>query len=194
DLKPGNVLLAPPADEPGLNTAWGCPKVTDFGLAREIESEQLLTQPGAVMGTPQYMAPEQAEGDRAGPAADVYALGAILYRLLAGRQPFEAPSTGELLYKVRHEAVPPPPPSATEVPPELERLCLSCLEKEPGKRPAAAQLAEQLERFLPAGPGEAPPRPARPETASRHVQRAQRNWMYREPVSLPHRGQPWTRR
>ena len=79
DLKPDNVLVAPPCDEPALNAALGRPKITDFGLARRDLGGSSATRPGSIMGTPSYMAPEQASGDSAGPPADVYALGAILY-------------------------------------------------------------------------------------------------------------------
>lgn len=149
DLKLDNILLAPPGDEPGMNTALGCPKVTDFGLAREVSGEQRLSTTGAVMGTPTYMAPEQAEGRAdVGPPADVYALGVILYRLLTGRLPFTDPSVVNLLYKVCHEAPPPLRQLRPELPPELERICLACLTKAPEQRPTAAALADQLGAFL----------------------------------------------
>jgi hypothetical protein len=158
DLKPANVLLAPPADEQALNTSLGCPKVTDFGLARQVTAEQRLTHTGAVLGTPSYMAPEQAEGSSAvGPAADVWALGVILYRLLAGRKPFESPSLTDLLHKVCHETPAPLRQVRPGVPEELERLCLNCLEKAPERRPAAADLAARLERFLARPPRETTP-------------------------------------
>jgi hypothetical protein len=149
DLKPDNVLLAPPSDVTALNTPFGCPKVADFGLAREVQSEQRLSQSGTVAGTPAYMAPEQARGRKdVGPPADVYALGGILYRLLAGRVPFAADSHVDLLYKVCTEPPPPLREVRPEVPEALERICLACLEKEPARRPTAGELAGRLERFL----------------------------------------------
>lgn len=147
DLKPDNVLLAPPVDEPALNTALGCPKISDFGLARQIDVECRLTRPGAVMGTPAFMAPEQAEGQEdVGPPTDVWALGVILYRMLTGKLPFESASVVDLLHKIRWEVPVPPRQVCPEVPVELEQICLACLEKVPGNRLTAEQLAEQLER------------------------------------------------
>jgi hypothetical protein len=149
DLKPDNVLLAPAADEPGLNCELGCPKVSDFGLARRQGAGPRLTSKRAMVGTPDYMAPEQVEGaGEIGPPADVHALGAILYRLLTGHTPFESPSLSEILYKVAHQEPQPPRRLRPEVPEGLEALCLRCLRKDPAARFTAAQLAESLGRFL----------------------------------------------
>jgi tetratricopeptide (TPR) repeat protein/WD40 repeat protein len=140
DLKPGNVLL----------TADGVPKVADFGLAKLVGLGHGLTQTGAVLGTPSYMAPEQAAGrDReVGPAADVYALGAILYELLAGRPPFTGETPLEVLRRVESEE----PPSLSRVvprpPADLATITAKCLRKEPARRYASAEaLAEDLRRF-----------------------------------------------
>src|SRR5205823_9476019 len=114
DLKPSNVLLTAPAagpDEPAgrpRGTEPGTPKVADFGLARTLGGAAGVTQSGAAVGTPSYMAPEQARGEAIGPAADVYALGAILYECLTGRPPFRAESGLETLQQVlSQEPVPP---------------------------------------------------------------------------------------
>jgi hypothetical protein len=140
DLKPANVLLAED----------GTPKVTDFGLAKKLD-EAGRTASGAVMGTPSYMAPEQAGGrsKELGPACDVYALGALLYECLTGRPPFQAPTHLDTLLQVvsddpvRVRALQP------KVPRDLETICLKCLRKEPGKRyGSASALAEDLRRFL----------------------------------------------
>jgi serine/threonine protein kinase len=156
DLKPDNVLVGPPSEEASLNAtidgvAWR-PRITDFGLARQEGAGATMTLPGSVLGTPAYMAPEQAEGLAAGPPADVYALGAILYRLLSGHPVFQSASLTELLYQVCHT----PPRSLREqvpdVPPVLEALCLRCLSKKAEDRPTAAELAEQLAPFTTAGP------------------------------------------
>jgi serine/threonine protein kinase len=160
DLKPANILLT---DEPGAATddtatptvtgasvlRPSCrPKITDFGLAKSV-ADPGQTRTGDLLGTPSYMAPEQARGDRAvGPAADVYALGAILYELLTSRPPFKGTSAHDTLQQLQtREPVPPGQLQAT-VPVDLETICLKCLQKEPRKRYGSAQeLADDLRRF-----------------------------------------------
>jgi serine/threonine-protein kinase len=140
DLKPGNILLS----------ADGTPKLSDFGLARRLEGAAGLTQTGTPVGTPSYMAPEQAEGKPrdVGPAADIYALGAILYELLTGRPPFRAETAAETMRQVvSHDPVPPSRLNAA-VPRDPETICLKCLEKDPRRRyPSALALAQDLHRF-----------------------------------------------
>jgi formylglycine-generating enzyme required for sulfatase activity len=141
DLKPGNVLLA---------GAERVAKITDFGLAKRIDAEaREVSQSGAIMGTPAYMAPEQAAGKvrDTGPAADVYTLGALLYECLTGRPPFEGPQHAVLVSVLNDEPVP-PSRSGAKVPADLETICLKCLSKEPARRYASAEeLAEDLRRF-----------------------------------------------
>ena len=138
------------------------PHVTDFGLAKRAQGGAGLTQLGAVLGSPGYMAPEQAEGDSASvtTATDVYGLGAILYSLLTGRPPFEGRSFHETL--ARLQAEPPEPPSRVNrsVPPSLELICLKCLEKEPARRyHSAAAVSDDLRRWLAGEPITARPVP-----------------------------------
>jgi hypothetical protein len=148
DLKPGNVLL----------TADGAFRVADFGLVRLLEDSDRLTHSGAVLGTPAYMAPEQArgEGSAIGPAADVWALGVLLYECLTGRVPFRGGSTLDTLRLVAEAKPAPPRHLRPETPPELEAVCLRCLEKQPQRRPAsAAALADALRAFRQAAPAPA---------------------------------------
>jgi WD40 repeat protein/tRNA A-37 threonylcarbamoyl transferase component Bud32 len=139
DLKPANVLLAED----------GTPKVTDFGLAKKLD-EQGQTATGAVMGTPPYMAPEQAGGkaQEIGPATDVYALGALLYESLTGRPPFKGPTPLDTIMQVVADEPVPPSRLNPKIPRDLETICLKCLRKSPGQRyGTAALLADDLGRF-----------------------------------------------
>jgi serine/threonine protein kinase/WD40 repeat protein len=164
DLKPANILLQR-QDRDGnlltqetqgvaafaLQSSFFLPKITDFGLAKQLDADLGQTSSGAIIGTPSYMAPEQADGQSRdiGAAADVYALGAILYELLSGRPPFKAETRSDTLRQVLSEE----PLSLSrfhlKVPRDLDTICLKCLQKEPRKRyPTALELAEELKRFL----------------------------------------------
>lgn len=140
DLKPGNILL----DVDGL------PQVSDFGLAGRVESDSLMTLSGAILGTPAYMAPEQAAGRKPlTTAVDIHSLGAVLYEMLTGQPPFRGASVVETLMQVRDAAPVPPRRCNPRVPRDLETICLKCLEKDPDHRYASADaLAEDLERWL----------------------------------------------
>jgi tetratricopeptide (TPR) repeat protein len=168
DLKPANILLT--AGAAGLRgTELGTPVITDFGVARRIDGPA-LTVTGARIGTPSYMAPEQALGrlSAIGPATDIWALGAILYEVLTGRPPFQAETAAETERQVITEEPVPPSRLNAKVPRDLETICLKCLQKDPARRYASAlALADDLRRF-----GEGRPIQARP------VGWAERSWRW----------------
>ncbi|MBY0523850.1 MAG: protein kinase [Gemmataceae bacterium] len=166
DLKPANILLSGDRNQeagvrkqgsnasgltPGswLLTPDAC-KITDFGLAKQLETESLQSRTGEMAGTPSYMAPEQARGQMGaiGPATDVYALGAILYEVLTGRPPFKAETLWDTLEQVVTQEPAPPRQLQPRVPRDLETVCLKCLHKDPRRRYATGwELAEDLRRF-----------------------------------------------
>jgi eukaryotic-like serine/threonine-protein kinase len=149
DLKPENILFQ-----------GDVPKITDFGLAKRIEGPGADTRTGSVMGTPSYMAPEQARGDvdALGPWTDIYSLGAILYELLTGRPPFEAENPAATLAKVQSDQPLSPARWRPGLPRDLETICLKCLEKDPHRRYiTAGELAEDLRRFQAGEPIKARP-------------------------------------
>ncbi len=182
DLKPANVLVASEDDPPDVtyssppSHSWthkATLKITDFGLAKLMDSEATRTQTGHLLGTPMYMAPEQAAGrhNDVGPATDVYALGIILYECLIGRPPFQGQSPLDTLALVQHQEPVPPRQMRPKVPRDLETICLKCLEKEPSSRYASAQaLADDLGRFMAGKP------------------------VYARPVRFWNRGMRWLRR
>ena len=145
DLKPGNILL----------TADGTPKVSDFGLARRLKGEGGLTWTGTAVGTPSYMAPEQASDTAGpiGPASDVYGLGAVLYELLTGRPPFRAGSALETFRQILSKEPTPPSRLNPKVPRDLETVCLKCLHKAPQRRYTSAAASGRGPSALFAGSG-----------------------------------------
>jgi serine/threonine protein kinase len=159
DLKPGNVLLQESARGQSPDPEFSA-RITDFGLAKVIAESADQTRTGEIVGTPAYMSPEQAEGKpgTVTTAADIYALGAILYELLTGRPPFQADSALATLEKVRTGEPARPRTLRPGVAPDVETICLKCLEKDPGRRyPSAHALAEDLHRFLEGEPIQARP-------------------------------------
>lgn len=202
DLKPGNVLLhefGARNPESGVRVAKSgarsqgsvltktsasalltpsggvlTPKITDFGLAKQLDEVSGQTMSGAILGTPSYMAPEQAQGHVAGPAVDVYALGAILYEMLTGRPPFKGANVLETLEQVRKQEPVAPTRLQPKTPRDLETICLKCLRKESAKRYASAgELGDDLRRFLKGEP-----------ILARHIGQAERFrlWCKRNPL------------
>jgi serine/threonine protein kinase/Tfp pilus assembly protein PilF len=177
DLKPANILLGSvslhsseirrdqvsPTSQSG--DSWSranVPKIADFGLAKRLDDDTGQTQSGTILGTPNYMSPEQAEGKvrEIGPATDIYSLGAIGYELLTGRPPFKASNPIDTIRQVIEQEPVPPRQLDPGVPVDLETICLKCLEKEPARRYAtAAELADDLRRFLQDEPIRARPTP-----------------------------------
>jgi serine/threonine protein kinase len=193
DLKPGNILLQrvgsspqraigrelPSSNPPGIWLVDGdySPKITDFGIAKQLTDETLGTASGVVMGTPSFMSPEQAAGfkDLLSPATDIYALGAILYNLLTGRPPFLADSIEATLELVRRHGPMMPRRLRPDISRDAQTICMKCLEKEPHRRYATAlALAEDLERFL-----EGKPILARPASGPERVWK----WIKRRPLA-----------
>jgi len=160
DLKPGNILI----DQEGQ------PHLTDFGLAKRIAADSDLTLSGEIMGTPAYMAPEQAAGNvrQITTAADVFSLGAILHQLLTGRVPFSGATPVEVFHAIIHDEPPAPRALNPAVPRDLETICLKCLEKDPAKRFGSARdLADELRRFAHGEP-----------ILARPVSRAEKLWRW----------------
>jgi len=180
DLKPGNILLAskhefrdPKYDRdekehehdsvsnPEFRISDFTPKVADFGVAKKLTQDMGETLAGDVIGTPTYMAPEQASGTIVGPAADVYSLGVVLYELITGRVPHQGPTPIDTLLLVRTAEPVPPRQLQPGIPRDLEVICLKCLAKEPARRySSAVALADDLRRFLDGQPILARPTPA----------------------------------
>ncbi len=166
DLKPGNILL----------DKNGNPRVTDFGLAKKVEGDSALTASGQIMGTPSYMPPEQAGGNRGevGPAADVYALGATLYALVTGRPPFQAATAVDTALQVIHDDPVSPRRLNPSVDRDIETIILKCLEKAPARRyGSVASLGEDLRRYR-----DGEPIVARPVTAAERLGK----WARRRPA------------
>ena len=168
DLKPANILLSPP-DQAGEDVDFDSipldlfvPKITDFGLAKTLDGDSIQTREGAIMGTPSYMAPEQALGKTAdiGPPADIYGLGAILYDIVTGIPPFRGETVMDTITQVIHREPVHPIRLNTKLPSDIGTICLKCLEKDPRKRYATAgALAEDLRRYLSGEPILARPTP-----------------------------------
>jgi serine/threonine protein kinase/tetratricopeptide (TPR) repeat protein len=177
DLKPANILLAKLSNQTSIVRSRGSdsqslpadhwsrttiPKIADFGLAKHVDDDSSQTKSGTILGTPSYMAPEQAEGRNreVGPAVDIYALGTILYELLVGRPPFRAGNPIDTIRQVVEQEPVPPRQLEPRVPLDLQTISLKCLEKQPGRRFASAgALADDLRRFIEGDPIQARPTP-----------------------------------
>jgi eukaryotic-like serine/threonine-protein kinase len=170
DLKPANILI----------DAHGEPRITDFGLAKRLDAGQELTTSGQILGTLQYMSPEQATGRirEVDASTDVYSLGAVLYAALTGRPPFQAANHVDLLLSVLESEPVPPRRENPRIPRELERICLRCLEKDPRRRyRSAEELAHDLDLFLRGEPL---------QVATSRVTDAVRRWPRRYPALAAH--------
>jgi tetratricopeptide (TPR) repeat protein len=173
DLKPANILLAAVASD-GASEPDLVPKVTDFGLAKQLDGAIDLTETGGACGTPNYMAPEQVRGGPVGPAVDVYGLGALLFELLTGHPPFTGTSPADVMHQIVTDDAPDVRAEVPGVPRDLTVIVAKCLEKLPGRRYATARaVAADLERFL-----------AHKPIAARPVGRLERaaRWVRRNPV------------
>ncbi|MGL4553533.1 MAG: protein kinase domain-containing protein, partial [Gemmataceae bacterium] len=187
DLKPANILLGRRKNDSSkgdsqthevVTPGWGMlvPKIADFGLAKTLDDDGVNTRSGMVVGTPGYMAPEQAAGKQdTGAGADVWALGVILYQLVTGRMPFEGETPMDVMIKITQTDPVPPTRRVPRLPRDLETIVLKCLEKSPAVRyPAAADLADDLRRFL-----NHEPIKARPVRSFEHAAR----WLRRRPAT-----------
>lgn len=167
DLTPRNILLAPGSSSESIPLGEGeseryALKITDFGLAKELDYDGNRTETGAIIGTPNYMAPEQAQArhDQIGPATDVHALGVLFYEMLTGRPPYLAETSLDILKQITESEPVPPTRLQPRIPPDAETICLKCLEKDPRRRyTSALELADDLNRFVTGQPIRARPVP-----------------------------------
>jgi WD40 repeat protein len=152
DVKPGNIWLETHSGERGVSTPWFRVKLLDFGLARVVEEPGQLTQTGVIMGTPAYMAPEQAHGRPADARSDLFSLGCVLYHLATGVMPFRGEDSVSTLFSVAHDTPRPPRELNPAVPPALADLILQLLAKDPARRPASARAVVEALDAIASGP------------------------------------------